>query len=76
MRELNRALWHRLSPLLDRALDLDQPARNELVATIRGQDPVLAAALEQLLSEHQRVLASAFLETPPLEGEPATEKIE
>ncbi len=58
------------SPLLDQALDLNPPARTELVATIRGEDPALSTALEQLLSEHQRVLASDFLEAPPLAGEP------
>jgi eukaryotic-like serine/threonine-protein kinase len=65
MRDLNRALWLRLSPLLDRALDLDPSARVELLAKVRAEDPELAAALERLLSEHARVLESDFLETPP-----------
>jgi serine/threonine-protein kinase len=70
MRELNRALWPRLSPLLDRALDQPPAARTELLATVRAEDPTLAAALEQLLAEHQRVLGSDFLEAPPLGDQP------
>ncbi|MGH9896808.1 MAG: hypothetical protein ACREA0_33375, partial [bacterium] len=69
MRELNPALWQRLSPLLDRALDLDPPERDELVMAVRREDGELAAALERLLSEHRRVLASDFLEAPPLGSE-------
>jgi hypothetical protein len=65
MPELNRALWQRLSPLLDRALDLETTARRDLLAAVRLEDPGLAAALEGLLAEHQQVLASGFLETPP-----------
>ena len=70
MRESNRALWPRLSPLLDRALDQPPAARTELLATVRAEDPTLAAALEQLLAEHQRVLGSDFLEAPPLGDQP------
>ena len=69
MPELNRALWQRLSPLFDRALDLEMTARRDLLADVRLEDPGLAAALESLLAEHQRVLASDFLETPPLDGQ-------
>jgi serine/threonine protein kinase len=69
MPELNRALWQRLSPLFDRALDLEMTARRDLLADVRLEDPGLAAALEGLLAEHQRVLASDFLETPPLDGQ-------
>jgi serine/threonine protein kinase len=66
MSELNLALWTRLSPLLDRALDLELPERDDFLAAVRADDSGLAAALEQLLTEHQRLLASDFLETPPL----------
>ena len=70
MRELNWALWPRLSPLLDRALDQPPAGRTELLATVRAEDPTLAAALEQLLAQHQRVLTSDFLEAPPLGDQP------
>ena len=63
MRESNRAVWGRLSPLLDRALDLDPAARRDLVASIRSREPSVADALERLLAEHDRVAASDFLET-------------
>src|SRR5688572_30035609 len=66
MRELNWALWQRLSPLFDRALDLEPPDYAELLAAVRAGEPELALALERLLAEHQRVLASDFLEAPPL----------
>jgi serine/threonine-protein kinase len=66
MSELNRALWPRLSPLLDRALDLAPAARDELLAAVRADDTQLAAALERLLVEHERVLASGFLDGPVL----------
>jgi serine/threonine-protein kinase len=66
MRELNRALWQRLSPLLDRALDLEPGARDDMLARVRAEDADLAAALEDLLAEHQRVLGSDFLEVPAL----------
>ena len=65
MRESNRAVWGRLSPLLDRALDLDPAARRDLVASIRSDEPSVADALERLLAEHDRVAASDFLETAP-----------
>jgi eukaryotic-like serine/threonine-protein kinase len=64
--ELNRALWQRLSPLLDRALDLEPPLRGELLASVRAGDPDVAAALEGLLAEHDGLAASDFLEAPPL----------
>src|SRR5688500_9246000 len=69
MPELNRALWQRLSPLLDRALDLETAPRRDLLAAVRLEDPGLADALEGLLTEHERLLASDFLETPPLDAE-------
>jgi serine/threonine protein kinase len=69
MSELNPSLWQRLSPLLDRALDLEPTARHDLLAAVRHEDPTLAAALEDLLARHQRVLTSGFLDTPPLDGD-------
>ena len=64
--ELNRALWQRLSPLLDAALDATPQARDELVAAVRAEDAQLADALERLIAEHERVVASDFLETEAL----------
>ena len=66
MSSLNKDLWLTLSPLLDRALDLEPADRAALLAAIRAEQPEVAAALERLLSEHDRVLATAFLESPPV----------
>src|SRR5262245_23346603 len=69
MRDIDPVLWQRLSPLLDRALDLEPAARAELAAEVREQDPELAAALERLLREQDTVLASEFLERTPLDDD-------
>jgi serine/threonine-protein kinase len=58
-------LWARLSPLLDRALDLDPHDRDALLASVRAEDGELGSALERLLAEHERVLSTRFLESPP-----------
>lgn len=63
MRRWDKALWQTLSPLLDRALDLDPEARAAFLLTIRAENRDMADALERLLAEHERVVASAFLET-------------
>ena len=68
MRGWDKGLWERLSPLLDRALDLDPEQQVRFLSVVRNEDPDAAAALERLLEEHDQVLASAFLETPPLAG--------
>jgi serine/threonine-protein kinase len=62
MLPLDRPLWRRLSPLLDRALDLDAAGRAQLLDSLRTQSPDLAATLEELLAEHARVDPSDFLE--------------
>ena len=68
MRGWDKALWDRLSPLLDRALDLEPAERRRFLADVRRDDPDVAAALEQLLIEHDQVLTSAFLEVPLIAG--------
>lgn len=65
MPPLDKALWLALSPLLDRALDLEPPARQALLASTAEHAPDVAAALERILAEHDRVLSSGFLEEPP-----------
>ncbi|GMU66881.1 MAG: hypothetical protein AMXMBFR36_31550 [Acidobacteriota bacterium] len=66
---LDEALWKRLSPLLDRALELSAEERSALIATLRGPEPELAAALEGALAAHDRASASGFL--APATGSPA-----
>jgi serine/threonine-protein kinase len=68
MRGWDKALWERLSPLLDRALELDPAERRRYLVAVSREDPDAGAALERLLAEHDRALASAFLERPPLAG--------
>src|SRR6476646_3859404 len=70
MGDWNSALWPRLSPLFDRALDLGLEDRHAFVTSVRAADADLADALEQLLIEHERTLASDFLETSPLSSDP------
>src|SRR5262245_28824963 len=64
MPPLDKGLWPSLSPLLDRALDLDPPARDEMIARLERESPELADALRHLLTDHERLLASTFLEQP------------
>jgi hypothetical protein len=58
-------LWRRLSPLLDRALELSRPERADLVAGLRESDPEFAAALEDALAAHEGALAAGFLAREP-----------
>jgi serine/threonine-protein kinase len=65
MFRLDKDLWDAASPLLDRALDLDRTGREALVSDIGRERPQLAQALARLLEEHERLLGSDFLESPP-----------
>lgn len=61
--------WRRLSPLLDALLEADPAERGARLASIRGEDPALAAELERLLALEQG--HDDFLDTPlvaPLPG--------
>jgi eukaryotic-like serine/threonine-protein kinase len=62
MRRIDGPSWVALSPMLDRALDLDTVARAAFVASVRLDHPTLATALENLLAAHESVLSSSFLE--------------
>lgn len=55
-------LWSALSPLLDEALDLPPEARGAFVVAVQARSPEVADALAALLAEHDRVLASGFLD--------------
>jgi eukaryotic-like serine/threonine-protein kinase len=69
MVQLDRALWLRLSPLLDKAFDVDAGGRAELLAAVRAESPDLAVTLDDLLAEHDRVVVGRFLEGEPDLGE-------
>ena len=56
-------VWRALSPLLDRAFDLDADARAALLADIARERRDLAEMLRALLIEHDKLIDSDFLET-------------
>lgn len=66
MRRLDPATWHAISPLFDRALDLDAEARQRFVDDVRASDPKTGEILTRLLGSHERLLDSTFLDTPAL----------
>jgi len=59
---MDRQLWESLSPLLDQALELEAGARESFLRSLHSTEPTIASALAGLLAEHDRVLASDFLE--------------
>ena len=70
MRHWDTRLWQTVSPLADRALDLDPDARAAFLDSVRAEQPDVADAVERFLLEHDRMLASAFLDAPPLVNDP------
>ncbi|HUQ94503.1 MAG TPA: hypothetical protein VM120_22665 [Bryobacteraceae bacterium] len=58
----NRYSWQTLSPYLDEALELGEPARANWLSCIRRENAPLAAALEALLEEHRVLARERFLE--------------
>ena len=70
MRHWDTRLWQTVSPLADRALDLDADAREAFLDSVRAEQPDVADALERFLLEHDRMLGSAFLDAPPLVNDP------
>ncbi|HEX4285911.1 MAG TPA: serine/threonine-protein kinase [Terracidiphilus sp.] len=56
--------WSILSPLLDRALELDGDERD---AWIEAQDPAIASRLEEMLAEHSVLASDKFLEDRRIE---------
>jgi eukaryotic-like serine/threonine-protein kinase len=64
---MDRSLWQALSPFLDRALELEPGPRAGFLASVKSDNPTVAGALERMLAEHERVLASDFLESGPTE---------
>jgi serine/threonine-protein kinase len=62
MARIAGARWSTLSPYFDRALDLPDEARRELVRALRDDDPELARDLEAMLDAHRVVVDRRFLE--------------
>lgn len=61
-------LWHRVSPLFERALDLAPEERDEFVESVAGGDEVLRRELVELLAADAQ--ATEFLERPALAAAP------
>lgn len=66
MKRFDPAVWHVVSPLFDRALDLDGAARRAFVDELRVANPSVAESLTRLLASHDQLLGSTFLDTPAL----------
>jgi serine/threonine protein kinase len=66
MKRLDPAVWHVISPLFDRALDLEGDARRAFLDELRATDATAAEILVRLLASHERLLGSTFLDTPAL----------
>jgi serine/threonine protein kinase len=62
MPAINPERWRVLSPYLDEALDIDAEERAGWLASISARDSALGADLRMLLTQHQVVHESRFLE--------------
>ncbi|HEY7641330.1 MAG TPA: serine/threonine-protein kinase [Steroidobacteraceae bacterium] len=62
---LDPSLWQELSGYLDRALDLPSEARERWLAGLAATQPLIAAALQDLLAERDALNACGFLQNPP-----------
>lgn len=71
MTSLDPERWRRLSPLLERALDLSGDEREAWLAGVDRRDPALADELRALLAEHRALDAEGFLDREPLAAESA-----
>ena len=58
MPHLDPARWHRLSALLDQALDLDPGGRASMLASLRETSPDVAESLHDFLAELEQVAES------------------
>jgi serine/threonine-protein kinase len=64
MSPVDSGSWQRLSPYLDRALDLGTGDREAWLLALRAADAALALDVEELLAEHRQLNAKQFLEQP------------
>jgi hypothetical protein len=67
-------IWRGQSAL-DRALELDEPRREALLADVRLDNPTMASMLEALLRDYERLVSDRLLDTsieiePPVELAP------
>src|SRR5262245_11825884 len=62
---LDPSLWRELSGHLDRALDLEPGEREGWLSELTLSQPLIAAALRNLLAERDALNACGFLQNPP-----------
>ncbi len=58
--------WQRASPHLDRLLDLTTTERDKYLEVLGAEDPLTAADVRALLTEHHLLTAEGFLASPPV----------
>jgi eukaryotic-like serine/threonine-protein kinase len=63
---LEPELWRRVSPHLERILEMPAPARASYVAALRQSEADVARELEALLAAHEAAAAEGFLERAPV----------
>src|SRR6202044_3361354 len=61
MKSVTPDQWRSISAYLDQALELEEPARAELLAALAQNDPALAALLSSVLAEREKKAFSQFL---------------
>jgi len=66
MSTLNPDRWQQLSPYLDQALEMPSEERAAWLASLRAENPSLAALLQTLLDEHLTLAEEHFLEHSPI----------
>ena len=62
--------WQRASPHLDRLLDLTATEREKYLEALGAEDPLTAADVRALLTEHHLLTAEGFLASPPVIDRP------
>ena len=58
--------WKAVSPYLDQALEMQAEEREAWLASLREQNPTLAADLRTLLDEHRALVQEQYMEEGPL----------
>jgi serine/threonine protein kinase len=62
--------WQRASPHLDRLLDLTATEREKYLEALAAEDPLTAADVRALLTEHHLLTAEGFMASPPVIARP------
>ncbi len=63
---LDPETWQRVSPYLDRALDLPASDREGWLTALFQSEPTIAATVRELLAEYDGLTANGFLKQSPL----------